>query len=107
VKPNARIAPGFDSVVLTLKSGKIVGGTVAEETPAALSLRDADGKISEIKKSDIAKREGAPSSMPEIYGAVLTKTELRDVVEYLASLTEADEDSVGSDVPRAIRHLRR
>jgi quinoprotein glucose dehydrogenase len=107
VKPNARIAPGFDSVVLTLNSGKIVGGTVAEETPAALSLRDADGKISEIKKSDIAKREGAPSSMPEIYGAVLTKTELRDVVEYLASLTEADEDSVGSDVPRAIRHLRR
>lgn len=107
VKPNAHIAPGFDSVVLTLKDGKIVGGTVAEETADRIHLRDADGKIVPIEKSKVAKREGAPSSMPEIYGMVMTKAEIRDMVEFLASLTKPAEGSGGEEVPRAIRHLRR
>jgi hypothetical protein len=32
--------------------------------------------------------------MPEIYGTLLTKSKLRDVVEYLASLNEAARVSV-------------
>ena len=105
VKPNAHIAPGFDSVVLTLKDGKIVGGTVAEETADRINLRDADGKIVPIEKSKVTKREGAPSSMPEIYGLVMTKAEIRDMVEFLASLTKPAEGAAGAQVPRAIRHL--
>ncbi|HYP17755.1 MAG TPA: hypothetical protein VEQ65_11140, partial [Opitutus sp.] len=102
VKPNAHIAPGFDNLVVTLKSGKVVGGTVANETADLLSLRDANGIVVDVKKAEIATREGAPSSMPEIYGAVLTKSELRDVVEFLAALTKAPEDVAG-DIPRALR----
>ncbi len=105
VKPSAKIAPGFDSVVLTLKSGKFIGGIVANETPDIISLRNADGKITEVKKADITRREGAPSSMPEIYGAVLTKTELRDVVEFLAKLTKPMEETGVSEQPRALQKL--
>ena len=101
VKPNATIAPGFDSVVVTLKKGGVVGGTVAEETATSLRLRDADGKVTEVKKTEIATREGAPSSMPEIYGAILTKTELRDLIEFLARLDQ--DDAAVSEVPRALR----
>ncbi|MEO6004098.1 MAG: HEAT repeat domain-containing protein [Opitutus sp.] len=103
VKPSAKIAPGFDSIVVTLKSGKMVGGVVAEEAPQSISLKNADGKTVVVTKSDIARREGAPSSMPEIYGAVLTKTELRDVVAFLASLTKPAQDTADASQPRALR----
>jgi quinoprotein glucose dehydrogenase len=104
VKPNAKIAPGFDTIVVTQKSGGVAAGIVASETADMLTLRNTDNKLVEVKKTDIAKREGAPSGMPEIYGAILTKTQLRDVVEYIASLKDqpakADENK-----PRALRGL--
>jgi quinoprotein glucose dehydrogenase len=37
VKPNAKIAPGYDTVVVTLKSGSVVAGIVAKETTDTLS----------------------------------------------------------------------
>ncbi len=57
-----------------------------------------------MKKSDIAKRESAPSGMPEVYGTLLNKRELRDVVEYMASLKGQPARSGGSQ-PRALRGL--
>jgi quinoprotein glucose dehydrogenase len=105
VKPNAKIAPGFDSVVLTLKSGGVAGGVVAGETADTISLRNADGKTNVVNKADIVKREGAPSSMPEIYGAVMTKSELRDVVEFLSSLDKPAQDTASSETPRALRGI--
>lgn len=86
VKPSAKIAAGFDANIITRRAGGLVAGIVAGETDTAISLRQPDGKVVEVPKSEIAKRETAPSSMPEVYGALLTKTELRDVVEYLSSL---------------------
>jgi quinoprotein glucose dehydrogenase len=106
VKPSAKIAPGFDSIVVTLKTGGVVGGVVANETADSISLRNADGKTTQVNKADITRREGAPSSMPEIYGAVLTKSELRDVVEFLASLTKPAEDAGQNDLPRALRGIK-
>ncbi|HUR57207.1 MAG TPA: HEAT repeat domain-containing protein [Opitutaceae bacterium] len=104
VKPNAKIAPGFDTIVLTLKAGGTVAGVVASETPDTIALRNTDNKVVTVKKSDILKREGAPSSMPEIYATILTKTQLRDVVEYLASLKEKPA-RIDDNKPRALRGL--
>jgi putative heme-binding domain-containing protein len=105
VKPNAKISPGFDTVVVTRKSGGVVAGIVANETADTLTMRDTDNKIHEVKKTDIAKRDTAPSGMPEIYGTILTKSELRDVVDYLASLKEAS--TAGGDTrPRALREVK-
>ena len=104
VKPNAKIAPGFDTIVVTLKNGESAAGIVASETAATLTLRNTDNKLVDVKKSDIAKREGAPSGMPEIYGALLTPSELRDVVEYLASLRDPGQ-RLDENQPRALRGL--
>jgi quinoprotein glucose dehydrogenase len=104
VKPNANIAPGFDTVVVTLKSGGAAAGIVAKETDTVLTLRNTENKLIEVQKSNIAKREGAPSGMPEIFGAILSKTQLRDVVEYLASLKEKST-KMDHDQPRALRGL--
>ncbi len=105
IKPNAKIAPGFDTVVVTLKSGGVAAGTVASETADMLNLRDTDNNLHEIKKLDIAKREGAPSAMPEIFGMILTKSDLRDVIEYLASLRERPDRPIDDSIPRALRGI--
>lgn len=88
VAPNATIAPGYDAVFLTRRDGSTIMGSIAQEDAAAVTLRPVSGEgLVRVLRSDIVKRESAPSSMPEIFGTVLTRTELRDLVEYLASLT--------------------
>jgi quinoprotein glucose dehydrogenase len=104
IKPNAKIAPGFDTVVVTLKNGTAAAGIVASETAETLSLRNTDNKVVEVKKSEIVKREGAPSGMPEIYQTVLSKSQLRDVVEYMAGLKERPT-RLDENKPRALRGL--
>lgn len=104
VKPNAHIAPGFDTIVVTSKNGDVAAGIVSSETATTLTLRNTENKEVTVKKADIAKREGAPSGMPEIYGAILSKSQLRDVVEYMASLKEKPA-ALDANLPRALRGL--
>ncbi len=104
IKPNATIAPGFDTIVLTSKNGTVVAGVVASETADTLSLRNTDNKVVAVKKSEIAKRESAPSGMPEIYATLLSMRELRDVVEYMATL-KGGAPRAGESLPRALRGL--
>jgi len=105
IKPNAHIAPGFDTVVVTLKAGGVRVGTVAGETATTLTLNPTEGAPIEIPLAAIAKRDTAPSSMPEIYGAILTKSELRDVVEFLAT-QRAKPKAAFAEIPRALRDTR-
>jgi len=82
--PSARIAPGFGAVQVTLKNGRRVFGTLREETNAYIVV-DAGTAPSRIVKTDIARRTNGPSAMPPM-GSVLTRREIRDVIEYLSSL---------------------
>jgi quinoprotein glucose dehydrogenase len=86
VYPNAKIAPGFESVIVRLKDGKAVTGIVKKETGTQLELIDADAKKIEVNKADIQARERGQSAMPEGFGKTLSKRDLRDLVEYLGSL---------------------
>ena len=86
VLPNAKIAPGYESVILKLHSGSTVTGIVKRETKDKLLLVDADGNRMQIDKSDIESRQRGQSAMPEGLVKFLTPRELRDLVEYLASL---------------------
>ncbi|HKH94697.1 MAG TPA: HEAT repeat domain-containing protein [Gemmatimonadaceae bacterium] len=83
VDPSARIAPGFGPVQLTLKSGKKLFGTLKEETATHVVV-DAGGD-QRVAKSDIAQRTNGPSAMPPM-GSLLTRREIRDLVEYLSTL---------------------
>ncbi len=102
VKPNAKIADGFDTQIVTLKSGALTAGVFVAGNEEEVTLRDNNGKTVVIKKTDIASRTSAPSSMPEIFGAILTKTELRDLVGFVDSLkvkTPATEAPLRALVP--------
>ena len=87
VDPNAVIAKGYDNVMVTLKSGDITAGLLSAETADDITLKNpADAKLQRVKKADVKERMSLPSAMPPGMGEVLTKRELRDLVQYLSAL---------------------
>ncbi len=85
LKPAAKIAVGFGLVSVTLKNASVVTGTLARETPTAVTVRLFDGTMRTVLRSDIASQPPPVSIMPPMEG-ILQPREIRDVVAYLASL---------------------
>jgi putative heme-binding domain-containing protein len=83
--PSAQIATGFGIVNVTLKDRSEVTGTLAKETPEAVTVRLFDGKQRVVPREQIANQTAPVSIMPPMLG-ILQPRELRDVVAYLASL---------------------
>lgn len=88
VLPNAQIAEGFQTVMVTLKNDDLKAGIVKAETAESVTLQMPipDAPVEVVKKAEIKLRENAPSGMPPGMGELLTKRELRDILEYVASL---------------------
>jgi putative heme-binding domain-containing protein len=86
IKPSAHIAAGFDIVTLTLANGETETGSLSSETPTEVVLKRADGTSATFDVKQIKQRVVAPSSMPEIYGQVLSRQQLRDVMAFMLTL---------------------
>jgi quinoprotein glucose dehydrogenase len=85
LNPSAKIATGFGLVAITLKDGGNVSGTLAKETPTAVTVRLFDGAMKTVARADIASQSAPVSIMPPMSG-ILQPREIRDVVAYLSSL---------------------
>ncbi len=89
VFPNKTIAQGFGIVSLTLQDGKSVAGRLVGEDAVGLRLETMDGagkpQTLSVTAASIKERVNAPSPMPETTRDNLSKAELRDLVEYLAT----------------------
>ncbi len=85
VDPNAKIAQGFETVIVTLKDGSVHAGILKKETAEELVLQPPVGAAENLKASDVAKKDKGMSGMPPL-GMVLSKRDLRDVVEFLSRL---------------------
>jgi quinoprotein glucose dehydrogenase len=85
IDPSYRLAPGFGNVSVTLTNGQEVIGLLAKETEAELTINTSDAEPLVIEKSRIKARENLPSSMPAM-GSILSKREIRDMVEFLTTL---------------------
>lgn len=83
VAPNATISDSFRNEILTLNDGTTKVGLVTSETDTQVTLTLASGEEATFQKSDIKKRDALPSSMPNIFGTLLSREDLRDVVEFL------------------------
>ena len=69
-----------------LKGGASHSGLVKAESATELVLDSPeDGKLT-LKKADIEKRIRGLSAMPEGMDKLMTRRELRDLVEFLAGL---------------------
>ncbi len=85
VDPNAKIAAGFETTIVTLNDGSLHAGILKGESDAELSLMQPTGILEKLLKSQIKSRERGPSGMPAL-ASILGKKDLRDLVEYLSSL---------------------
>jgi putative heme-binding domain-containing protein len=91
VLPSKTIAPGFETVVLTLANGDIVAGTLAGEDATSVKIKvvDAEAKV-QVQSVPVAqikeRQKAAASPMPPGMGDILSRQELRDIIEYLSSL---------------------
>ena len=86
VYPNRQIAAGFESVTVTLKSGTAYAGVLKKETDSELEIHSPEDGVLKLKKSEIKSRERGLSAMPEELVNILSKQDLRNLVEFLSSL---------------------
>lgn len=87
VNPNAYIEPGYGTVTLTLNDGQTISGLLVEEDSDTIVLSSDGARRQTIAKTSITERQDATSGMPPM-GLVLSRRELRDMVEFLTTLRE-------------------
>ena len=83
--PDAEIATGFNSVVVTLKSGKTLRGVARNRTNYSLQLQDSDGNLHLLSMNEVSRinlTKGSP--MPKDYAKRLDSTEIENIVAYLS-----------------------
>ncbi len=86
VDPNRRVAPGYEGVILALDDDRVVTGRIEREDARVVVVRGSDNGLMEIPASAIVERAADVSAMPDGLGAFLSPREMRDLVEYLATL---------------------
>ncbi|HWG45196.1 MAG TPA: PVC-type heme-binding CxxCH protein [Gemmataceae bacterium] len=86
VIPNKQIAKGFETLVLTLKNGKTRTGVLKSEDAREVRLMTPEGQLLIVPKDAIDERETGKSAMPEDLLKHLSRSEIRDLVEFLAGL---------------------
>ncbi|MFS4415156.1 HEAT repeat domain-containing protein [Maribacter sp. 2307ULW6-5] len=87
IAPSKRLAPGYGSVMLTLQDGQEVNGVLLEESDTELLLRTGEAEPMRVPLKRIKERENSVSAMPAM-GKMITKRELRDLMEFLGSLKD-------------------
>ena len=103
IKPSAKLAPGFEIVTVTRKNGQSVVGTLAHRDAAGVQVKVGENDLTTIATADIKSVESAPSAMPELAAAVLSKSEIRDLVATVASLKTPAQPA--KKTLRALQHL--
>lgn len=84
--PNKAIAKGYENMTVTFTDDSTINGVVTGQSTLIVELYTQEaGKIF-IRRADIKGATRAPSLMPDGLADALTKSELRDLVEFLASL---------------------
>lgn len=82
--PEQEITPGFAAYVLTTKEGRVLTGLVASETATSVTLKQPQGKIETVLRSDVDELIASKLSlMPQNIETQLTRQEFADLLAYL------------------------
>lgn len=84
--PNKSIAKGYETAVITKDDGRVVSGIIKSMDDKKVILMTADEKLISIDRDEIEEVTRGKSSMPAEIITYLTTFDLRDLMEYLASL---------------------
>jgi quinoprotein glucose dehydrogenase len=86
VAPDRQIAKGFETLVIASADGQVYTGIVKEDTPDQIRLITPEGKFVSVPKADIEEQRRGASAMPQDLIKHLSKSEVRDLVEFLATV---------------------
>ncbi|MBX2871778.1 MAG: HEAT repeat domain-containing protein [Saprospiraceae bacterium] len=85
VDPNARLAPGYGTISITLQDDKEIVGTLMKESDQAIIVKVGEEDPQEIALTDIKTKQYLPSAMISMRD-VLSKSEIRDLMSFLMLL---------------------
>ncbi len=97
IDPAAAVAPGFGTVTLTFANGSSISGVQSDATEDHIDL-EYHGRMVRVKRSDIESASQPVSAMPPM-AALLKPAEIRDLVAWLATLTEEPQGTAPSAAP--------
>ena len=85
LKPNASIAQGFATVMITAKGNKSYTGFVTSENADRITMRDIAGQVSTIRTADIiSRKELEVSMMPPGLANALSYEEFASLITFLS-----------------------
>jgi len=88
VDPNKEIAKGFETVIVQTSAGKLLTGILKADDGKTLQLMTPEGKLLQVPIDEIEERASGRSAMPDQLARQLTRSELRDLVEFLSQQKE-------------------
>ena len=86
VLPNNRIAKGFENLVIKMRDGSTHVGLLKKEDAEYVYIESAEDGALKVPKAEIENLDLGLSSMPPEIATALSKRDLRNLIEYLASL---------------------
>jgi putative heme-binding domain-containing protein len=89
VQPNASILKDYESVIVVQTNGTGVAGVLRRETETQLVIHTPDDGEVTVNKAEVVRRVAGPSPMPDNFATLVTTNDLRDLVAFLATLTNA------------------
>lgn len=88
LKPNLHTVEGYETINLILKNGSGCFGLLKAENINELHVLTAEDGLIKINKQDVDVRQKGLSPMPEGLDQLLSKQDLRDLIEFMASLKD-------------------
>jgi putative heme-binding domain-containing protein len=86
LEPSRTVAPGFQTLAVVLRDGRLITGVKIAETAEAITLADNQGKQHALSKSEIEQQVVQPhSTMPDGLMKQLTPGEFADLIGFLVS----------------------
>lgn len=86
VDPSRQIAKGFETAILQMEDGQVHAGIVKSDDGTRIGVQKPDGAVVMLEKSKIEDRAVGKSGMPEDLIKKLSKSDLRDLVEFMSTL---------------------
>jgi putative heme-binding domain-containing protein len=84
--PDLIVAPEYRSFRVETRDGRVATGLVVRDDPDAITVRTADLAEARIARADVERMTPATTSlMPEGLEKLLTRQELRDLLEFLSA----------------------
>lgn len=86
VNPSAGVSFGYETSVITLKGGAALMGIVSSRTETEVEVRFMGGVSQSFQMAEIESIEESKESMMPPLQSAMSKTEMINLIEYLASL---------------------